>query len=200
MTSDLSPAGDRCQLRMWRISCSTDFLPLPVLSCRQRSRPSSTRSTPVLRPQASAKFGPDRHVSCAVRSPARADRPTPRPIQLAFIYGDFDRRWRPASLIDVLFTVTVERRPVRRRPVFNQPIRAAIKKQPTRPDSATTQSCKSLLGEPALSISKGVIATDNRRRGSFANHRRAGDVYAAWIGRLSRLGNDPFRRSGGRAD
>ncbi len=135
-----------------------DYLPLPIFDAAEIGSFIDTIDN-AIPPAGSAKFGPTETFRALYGSPpALTSDATAN--SLTFTYGDFDAVSAPASKIDILFTVTASDDPFADGLFLtNQARRNQETTNATGfSDDAIVQI---LLGEPALSITKGVVATDN---------------------------------------
>ncbi|NJM06607.1 hypothetical protein HC891_11080 [Candidatus Gracilibacteria bacterium] len=140
-----------------------DYLPLPVFDVDETAAISTTFDTTVSAtapPAGSAKYGPTDTFSTL---PGTLDPTVNRDSianSISFSYGDYDNGSNVASVIDILFTVTVDNDPFADRLLLTNQVRQT-EESTQQVDEFADSIIQVTLTEPFLRISKGVIGANN---------------------------------------
>ncbi len=166
-TPEVQP-GDTITFRLKKILPSsdsdyltlTDYLPLPIFDAAEVAAFDDVTDSAV--PDAGrAKFGPDSSLNGALASPVLPTLSSDATANsLTFDFGSFDDPNDTATVLDILFTVTVTNAPYADGSMLTN-LAVDVEKTTNSHDHISIGNVQFLLKEPGVSVRKGVVASDN---------------------------------------
>ncbi|MBI5935503.1 MAG: hypothetical protein HY867_17510 [Chloroflexi bacterium] len=205
-TPEVQP-GDTITFRLKKILPSsdsdyltlTDYLPLPIFDAAEVAAFDDVTDSTV--PDAGrAKFGPDSSLNGALSTPVLPTLSSDATANsLTFDFGSFDDPTDTATVLDILFTVTVTNAPYADGSALTN-LAVEVEKTTNSHDHISIGNVQFLLKEPGVSVRKGVVASDNPAAvfvpnppGPVAFNQPGSNP--SWTGVIASGDNDPYTAS-----